>query len=271
MNRVIQGDCRDVMRSLIAEGVRVQCVVTSPPYWGGLRDYGVDGQLGIEREPSQYVENLCDVSRYVSALMADDGCLWLNVGDVYAASGKGGGGSRGGRASWETVRERKGFRMPPPGYKMKDLTLVPFQLADRLRRDGWYLRSTIIWRKPSAVEPTRLDRPSSSHEYVFLLAKREHYAVRNPSAKWWNSTVWDIRTDSDASHPAAMPSELAERCILAGSRPGDIVFDPFMGSGTVASVAQRLGRRWLGSELNGEYVKLIEARTKGTLGLELHA
>lgn len=267
MSRLLIGDCRESMRALIAEGVKVQMCVTSPPYWGGLRDYGSEGQLGLERDPFEYVATMVDVFDLVGALIRDDGTLWLNIGDVFAASGKGGGGNRGGRKSWETVRERKGFRMPPAGYKMKDLTLVPFALADGLRKAGWYLRQSIIWRKPAASEPMRLDRPACSHEYLFLLARSEHYFARNPGQKWWGHSVWDIRTDSDGSHPAQMPSELAERCILAGSRPGDIVFDPFFGSGTTGEVAQRMGREWIGCELNPEYGQLAERRTSGTIGM----
>lgn len=269
-NHCYQGDCRDVMRTLIAAGVRVQCIVTSPPYWGGLRDYGHEAQLGMERDPADYVRVLVETFGLARCLLNDDGTFWLNVGDVYAASGKGGGGNRGDRAAWSTVRERKGFRMPPAGYKMKDLTLVAFALADALRRDGWYLRQTVIWKKPAAVEPMRLDRPASSHEYLFLLSKSEMYRAKNPGHKWWGHSVWEIGSDSDGSHPAAMPSELPSRCILASTEPGDIVFDPFMGSGTVASVAQRLGRRWLGAELNPDYIALQVERTRQP-GLVLEA
>lgn len=261
MNKVFFGDCRDTMRDLIAQGVKARMCVTSPPYWGGLRDYGRPGQLGLERNPAEYVETLVQVFGLVRDILTPDGTLWLNVGDVFAASGKGGGGKLADRSSWATVKERKGFRMPPPGYKMKDLTLVPFALADALRRDGWYLRQTIIWRKPAAVEPMRLDRPASSHEYLYLLARAEHYYARNPGAKWWGHSVWDIGSDSDGSHPAAMPTELAQRCILCGSEPGDLILDPFMGSGTSGRAAETLGRRWIGCELNQDYEPLQKERT----------
>jgi site-specific DNA-methyltransferase (cytosine-N4-specific) len=262
MNRTIFGDCRDVMRDLAKQGVRARMCVTSPPYWGGLRDYGRAGQLGLERDPADYVATLVQVFALLRELLTDDGTLWLNVGDVFAASGKGGGGNAGDRASWATVRERKGFRMPPAGYKMKDLTLVAFALADALRRDGWYMRQTIIWRKPAAVEPMRLDRPATSHEYLYLLAKAEHYYARAPEgAKWWGHSVWDVASDSDGQHPAAMPTELAQRCILCGSEPGDLVLDPFMGSGTSARAAASLGRNWIGCELNDDYAVMQAAAT----------
>jgi DNA modification methylase len=261
MNRVFFGDCRDIMRDLIAHGVKARMCVTSPPYWGGLRDYGRDGQLGLERDPAEYVATMVAVFALVRELLTDDGTLWLNVGDVFAASGKGGGGNRGDRKSWDTVRERKGFRMPPAGYKMKDLTLVPFALADALRRDGWYLRQTIIWRKPAAVEPMRFDRPATSHEYLYLLARAEHYYTRNPCAKWWGHSVWDVSSDSDGQHPAAMPTELAQRCILCGSEKGDLVLDPFFGSGTSGRAATSLGRSWIGCELNDDYSTMQHDRT----------
>jgi site-specific DNA-methyltransferase (cytosine-N4-specific) len=252
---LIRADARQIP---LVDGC-VQCVVTSPPYWGGLRDYGHSRQVGLERDPADYVAVLVSVFREVRRVLAVDGVAWLNVGDVYAASGKGGGGNHGGRACWDTVRERKGFRMPPAGFKMKDLTLVPFALADALRRDGWYLRSTVIWRKPSAVEPKRLDRPAVSHEYLFLLSQQERYAVQPVAEKWWGHTVWDIRADADGTHPAAMPSELARRCIVVGAAPGQLVFDPFIGGGTVGEVAERHDRRWVGTDLS--YQQLSSERT----------
>lgn len=255
---LIQADARSIP---LRDGC-VQCVVTSPPYWGGLRDYGHVLQIGLEREPGIYRNELVNyVFHEVYRVLKDDGVVWLNLGDVYAASGKGGGGNRGDRACWSTVKERKGFRMPPHGYKMKDLTLVPFQVATALRDQGWYLRSTIIWRKTSAHEPMRIDRPAVSHEYIFLLAKSEHYFAVDPREAWWGHTVWDIQTDAAAFHPAAMPKELARRCIVASSRHGDLVFDPFSGSGTVLAVAQRLGRRAVGTDLNPAYHELAKART----------
>jgi site-specific DNA-methyltransferase (adenine-specific) len=241
----------------------VQCCVTSPPYWGGLRDYGHAAQLGLERDPADYVASLVSVFREVHRVLRDDGSLWLNVGDVFAASGKGGGGNRGGRACWDTVRERKGFRMPPAGFKMKDLTLVAFAVADALRRDGWYLRSAVVWRKPSAVEPMRIDRPAVSHEYVFLLAKSERYQMDDPHESWWGHSVWDIRSDSDGTHPAPMPAELARRCVVSSTRVGDIVLDPFAGSGTVGVVAAKLNRRFIGTELNPAYLALAQRRMSG--------
>jgi site-specific DNA-methyltransferase (cytosine-N4-specific) len=238
----------------------VDCVVTSPPYWGGVRDYGHPLQIGLEREPGTYRNELVDyVFLEIWRVLKPTGTVWLNLGDTYAASGKGGGGNRGDRACWQSVVGRKGFRMPPKGYKQKDLTLVPFQVATALRSAGWYLRSVIVWKKPAAVEPMRLDRPAVSHEYVFLLSKSEQYAASNPGEKWWGHSVWEIASDGDASHPAAMPRELARRCIVAGSPAGGLVLDPFMGSGTVGEVAEANNRRWIGTDLS--YHDLSSERT----------
>ena len=260
INQTHVGDCRALLAQMAAEGVQVQTCVTSPPYWGGLRDYGMAGQLGLERDPADYVTAVVEVMRGVRNVLADDGTLWLNVADAYAASGKGGGGNAGDRIAWESVRERKGFRMPPAGYKQKDLVLASFAVAEALRADGWYLRSTIIWRKPSAVEPTRADRPAVSHEYVFLLSKDRHYRAHPPGAAWWGHTVWDITQDRDGIHPAAFPHQLAARCIEVGSRPGDTVLDPFMGSGTTAQAATDMARNFIGCELNPKYIELHELR-----------
>jgi DNA modification methylase len=243
--RILEGDCTKVMRELAENSVH--CCVTSPPYWGGLRDYGHAAQLGLERDPAAYVTALVEVFRDVRRVLRGDGCLWLNVGDVYAASGKGGGGSAGERDCWSTVRERKGFRMPPAGYKMKDLTLVAFQVADALRRDGWYLRSTVIWRKHAATEPMRLDRPAVSHEYLFLLAPSEQYQCRGVGEPWWGHSVWD-------------PSELARRCIVTGCPEGGTVLDPFGGAGTTGLVADQLQRNAVLVELNPDYIAIARRR-----------
>lgn len=252
------GDCRDALKMLPDESVH--CIVTSPPYWGGVRDYGMPGQIGLERQPEEYIAVLVAVFEEARRVLRADGSLWLNVGDVYAASGKGGGGNQGDRHAWATVKERKGFRMPPEGYKMKDLTLVALQLGDALRRAGWYMRSTIIWRKPAAVEPMRLDRPAVSHEYIYLLTKSEHSTVRNPGEAWWGHTVWDFPPENDAEHPAAFPPELPRRCILAGSSEGDTILDPFGGHLTTGVVADRLKRNAIVIELNPAFADKGEYR-----------
>ena len=301
MNRVIFGDCRDTMRNLAAQGVRVQCCVTSPPYFG-LRDYGHPGQIGLEQTPEQYITAMVEVFRCVRDLLADDGTLWLNIGDSYAAnrayqvpSTKGGpkhsdSQSAGGKGS--TV---------PDGMKPKDLIGIPWMLAFALRADGWYLRQDIIWHKPNPMPESVRDRCTKAHEYLFLLAKSERYyfdhaAIQepetmkpqnrltprkaNPDAKVHGMpayrqqeggtgggmrnrrSVWSVNTAPyGGAHFATFPPALIEPCILAGSRTGDVVLDPFMGSGTTAQVAQALGRQWIGCELNPEYAPLQQART----------
>lgn len=247
----------------------VQCVVTSPPYFGSVRVYqgaqtipGWGCVLGEERNPSEYAVHLVEVFREVRRVLRRDGTVWLNIGDVYAASGKGGGGIRGARATnWSAVvTERKGFRMPPAGYKQKDITSIPFTVVDALRADGWYHRATIIWSKPCAVEPKRLDRPSLSHEYLFMLSRSEQYAARDPGEAWWQRSVWDISPVGSAEHPAMFPDELPRRCIVSSSKPGDVVLDPFNGSGTTGRVAIRHGRSYVGLDISREY--LAEQATK---------
>ncbi len=251
--------CGDARTLPLRDGC-VDCVVTSPPYFGGVRDYGHEAQIGLEREPCDYVAALVGVCREVRRVLRPDGVMWMNIGDVYAASGNGGGGVRGARTtSWASIRDRKGFRMPPDGFKFKDITLAPFLVADALRRDGWYLRSTIVWSKPVAIEPPRLDRPSTSHEYLFLATKAEHSSVRNPGEAWWHSTVWLITPDSSSEHQATMPREIVRRCIVSSCAVGGLVLDPFFGSGTVGAVAERLDRRWVGLDLT--YHGLSRQRT----------
>ena len=209
------------------------------------------------------------VFREVRRVLHDDGSLWLNLGDVYAASGKGGGGIRGNRTkSWESIRDRKGFRMPPSGFKHKDITLTPFRVAEALRADGWFLRQTIIWSKPVAIEPPRLDRPSSSHEYLFLLTKGKASRVRDPQESWWCETVWSIAPDASAFHQATMPQELVRRCVVASTQTGDLILDPFLGSGTVGIVSERLNRRWVGTDLSYQDLSKDLTAQRG-LGLEL--
>jgi site-specific DNA-methyltransferase (cytosine-N4-specific) len=261
--RLIEGNCLEMLPRL---PVQFQCCVTSPPYWGGLRDYGHPAQLGIELDPAHYVARLVRVFKEVRRVLLEDGALWLNLGDVYAAGGRGGGGCQADRGSWDTIRDRKGFRSPPAGYKSKDLTLIPFQVADALRRDGWYLRQTMVWEKPSATEPERLDRPSVAHEYLFLLAKSETYATRNPGETWWGRSVWNISPDRNTDHPATMPCELVRRCVVSSSRPGDLILDPFAGSGTTGRVAIATGRRAVLIELNQAYIEYARGRIDEAMG-----
>jgi DNA modification methylase len=283
MNKVFFGDCRDNLRQMAAAGVTVQMCVTSPPYFG-LRDYGHEGQLGLEQTPGDYVAAMVEVFRAVRDVLADDGTLWLNIGDSYAGSM---GGSFKSDEAWQAfidrakekdylpgVRARTPYqrtRMQVEGCKPKDLIGIPWMLAFALRSDGWYLRQEVIWDKPNAIPEPVKDRPTRSHETLFLLSKRrayyyDHEAIKEPSehntsGKRNRRSVWTIpKQNFKGAHFAVFPPALVEPCILAGSRPGDIVLDPFMGSGTTAAVAVQHGRQYIGCELNQEYAPLQAER-----------
>ena len=186
---VLQGDCLDVLKTLPAESVN--CCVTSPPYWG-LRDYGVDGQIGLEETPEAYVSRLVEVFREVRRVLKDDGTLWLNLGDSYAGSGTSGHqrldvlGERLGCGGGHKHSSQDCGRAPtPPGLKQKDLVGIPWMVAFALRADGWYLRQDIIWHKPNPMPESVRDRCTKAHEYIFLLSKSPRYyydkdAIREP-------------------------------------------------------------------------------------------
>jgi len=275
MNCIHFGDCRDIMRQWAAEGVKVQTCVTSPPYFG-LRDYGHERQIGLEQTPETYIAAMVEVFRCVRDVLADDGTLWVNIGDSYAR--------QGGKVS-EQSRHWDGREHDPgamhatrhvdnmPGYKPKDLIGIPWMLAFALRADGWYLRQDIIWHKPNPMPESVRDRCTKAHEYIFLLSKSERYyfdseaiaekAVGSGETRNRRS-VWTVTTKPyKGAHFATFPPDLIEPCILAGARKGDIVIDPFMGSGTTAQVAVQHGRQYLGCELNKEYEELQKNRLKG--------
>lgn len=262
----------------------VQCVVTSPPYWG-LRDYGVPGQLGLERTPEEYVEKMVAVFREVRRVLRKDGTVWLNLGDSYAHSSSGSDVRNVGGFQGEQIRANPKMadayqtrkKDLPDGLKPKDLVGIPWRVAFALQADGWWLRSDIVWAKPNPMPESIRDRPTRAHEYIFLLTKSERYyydqdAIREPladpealariAAQGANArTVWTIPTEPyPEAHFATFPTELARRCILAGTKEGDLVLDPFAGSGTTLLVADTLGRLSVGLELNPEYVALAEKR-----------
>lgn len=292
---IFVADCRTTLRSLQAESV--QTCVTSPPYYG-LRDYGVDGQIGQEQTPEAFVAELVDVFREVRRVLRDDGTLWVNLGDSYANDGKWGGSSGGKHAKALHGKEGPGRGKRNTGLKSKDLMGIPWMVAFALRADGWYLRSDIIWHKPNQMPESVLDRPTKAHEYLFLLTKAEKYhydnaAIREPAvgksahdltgpgyhapgqtknkgnrgsdvdATRNRRSVWSVNTQPFAgAHFATFPPALIEPCILAGSRPGDIVLDPFSGSGTTGVVALQQGRSYIGCEINPEYAQLQESRLR---------
>ncbi len=303
MNFIEFGDCREIMRDWKKEGTTAQMCVTSPPYFG-LRDYGHEGQIGLEQTPEEYIAAMVEVFRCVRDVLADDGTVWLNIGDSYFPHN----GSRGNKTpAGDTLRGRNNEYQPAPklkaeGIKGKDLIGIPWMLAFALRADGWYLRQDIIWHKPNPMPESVRDRCTKAHEYIFLLSKSERYyfdseAIKEPAKvssegirfggkKYGDSddpkhatksgkvskeydkankrSVWTVATRPyKGAHFATFPPALIEPCILASSRPKDVVLDPFMGSGTTAQVALQHGRRFLGCELNEDYAALQEARIHG--------
>jgi site-specific DNA-methyltransferase (adenine-specific)/site-specific DNA-methyltransferase (cytosine-N4-specific) len=262
-SRIILGDVRDVLPEL--EDARFRCCITSPPYWG-LRDYGVENQIGAEEHLDEYIASLTDVFRKVRRVLADDGTLWLNIGDSYTS----------GNRKWRAVDKKNParamhYRPPTPqGLKSKDLIGIPWRVALALQEDGWYLRSDIIWHKPNCQPESVKDRPTSAHEYVFLFSKSERYfydyrAVKepgkNPGTLRNRRTVWSIPTEPfPGAHFATFPPGLVEPCIMAGSERGDEVLDPFFGSGTVGLVCMQHQRDFTGIEIKPEYVEIAEKR-----------
>ncbi|ACR28686.1 DNA-methyltransferase [Burkholderia glumae] len=351
LDRSHLGDCRDLMRTMIADGVRVQTIVTSPPYWG-LRSYLPDGhpdkarEIGQEPTLREFIDTLVEVFSLARQLLADDGTAWINMGDSYAANRSYQVAStlmNGDATNQAQAAGGRGMKVPD-GLKPKDLVGQPWRLAFALQDAGWYLRQDIIWAKPNPMPESVRDRCTKAHEYLFLLSKSERYyfdhqAMREPRTQDEDSSVfrggcyvggaddnavlgkrrvpgnkshkgttasandekhrtkaglvdyaqrerdadpgdlgtrnrrsvWTIATQPyAAAHFATFPEALVEPCVLAGSRPGDVVFDPFFGSGTVGQVAQRLGRRFLGCELNPDYEPLQRDRLRQP-GLMLEA
>ncbi len=316
LDRIIQGDVIDRLKDIPSESI--QTVVTSPPYWA-LRDYGIPGQIGLEPTPEAFVEKMVGVFWEVRRVLRKDGTLWLNLGDTYNS------GPSGSRDPERWPKQERNDHSPSraatSNLKPKDMCGIPWRVAFALQADGWYLRSDIIWEKPNPMPESVTDRPTKSHEYMFLMTKSESYyydaeAIKERSlcgeitvpAGWKTGegshaslvgrhkrpsvkkggfngktsaadapdgreafravtdmrnkrTVWKISTQAfPDAHFATFPEKLIEPCILAGSRRGDIVLDPFMGAGTTALVAARFDRRFLGVELNPAYIKIAEKR-----------
>ena len=260
---LICGDTEAVLSQL--PGCIFQTCVTSPPYWS-LRDYGIPGQIGLETDVAAYVDHLVKVFAQVRRCLRDDGTLWLNIGDSYTSGGR----------TWRATDKKNPVRAmsvrppTPEGLKPKDLIGVPWLLAFALQKDGWYLRNDIIWNKPNCQPESVKDRPTRSHEYLFLFSKSEHYhydheAVRGPNGRNVRS-VWDIHTRPYAeAHFATFPPALVEPCLKLGSKSGDLVLDPFIGSGTTGLVALQQERRFVGIELNPSYLQIAEDRLNGDL------
>ena len=267
VNHIFLGDSREVLK-MFPEAI-VNTTVTSPPYYN-LRDYGTENQIGLEYSIEEYIEQLCLVFDEVYRVTKDDGTFWLNIGDCYARGGQINSDGRRGFSGAKGLgyREKK-----VDGLTDKDLIGVPWRLAFELQKRGWILRSDIIWAKTNPMPESCTDRPTMSHEYIFLFAKNKKYYYDHESImertvgieypKRNKRDVWNVKVASyPEAHCATFPMELISPCIKAGSPEGGLVLDPFMGSGTVAHTAKRLSRKYTGCELNPDYHKIINNRLK---------
>lgn len=302
---VINQDAILGLKTLTAESVN--CCITSPPYYG-LRDYGVDGQIGLEKTPDDYVRRMVEVFQEVKRVLRKDGTVWLNIGDSYAANRS----YQVAPTKWKGLDFGKSNASKvPDGLKSKDLIGIPWMLAFALRADGWYLRSDVIWSKPNVMPESVRDRPTRAHEYVFLLSKAEKYyydheAIKEPAVSTHPSgngfkrdarlsylnqdgtargndeqwvdiggkrnrrTIWTIPTKPfKGAHFAVMPEDLVNPCVLAGCPIDGTVLDPFAGSGTVGVVALKHGRKFIGVELNPEYALMAGGRISASLVAEV--
>lgn len=292
-HRLLSGNALDQLKRIRARSI--QTCVTSPPYWG-LRDYGHPDQLGAERYFEEFISKLVAICDQVHRVLRHDGTLWVNLGDTHITSGGKvgncpGGGSQGEK--WHGLRQQPGRLRQSLGAKQ--LAGIPWRFAIAMQERGWILRSDVIWHKTNPFPESVTDRPTRSHEYLFLFAKQPRYffdceAILEPAVSptrkrsgpngLWQyerkllripgnagtprpgfrqaRTVWSIPVGRlKEGHFAAFPPALAERCILASTRRGQAVLDPFAGSGTTLRVAQRLGRRSVGIELSPSYCELI--------------
>ena len=289
---ILFGDCRETLPAFIDEA---RMCVTSPPYYG-LRDYGgEDKQIGMEETPEEYIQQLVEVFRLVRDNLTDDGTLWVNIGDSYYNYRSDGNYPKQTvsktRQDLPTKTPVRGNKLE--GLKSKDLIGIPWMLAFALRADGWYLRQDIIWHKPNPMPESVKDRCTKAHEYIFLLSKSRKYyydneAIKEPVKQDWGTrdrskgkyhnegtglqphsgleksyttknkrSVWTVTNKPyKGAHFAVFPPDLIEPCILAGSSEGDVVLDPFMGSGTTAMVARKHNRNYIGCELNNDYASL---------------
>jgi len=263
VSQIIHGDALSVLAGCPSN--RFAACVTSPPYWG-LRDYGYEGQIGAEAQLDTYLEHLTSIFSAVKRVLRHDGTLWLNIGDAYTS----------GNRTWRDIDKKNParamqFRPPTPqGLKPKDLVGLPWRIAFALQSSGWYLRADIIWNKPNCQPESVKDRPTRSHEYLFLFSKSEKYyydaeSIKEPAVNGGGTknrrTVWNINTDGfPGAHFAVFPRKLVEPCILASTRTGETVLDPFFGSGTVGEVCLRQKRQFVGIELNPDYIKIAQDR-----------
>lgn len=261
---VLVGDCQSILPTL--EASSIQTCITSPPYWG-LRDYDHEAQIGSEDAPTTYVENLVRIFGEVKRVLKDNGTLWLNIGDGYARNG--GVGKHGPNAivgNTKKMIQKRNCKVPDVwGLKDRDLMGIPWRVAFAMQEDGWILRSRITWIKKNPMPESVKNRPTSATEEIFLFAKSPDYyynqnGVREESGANLRN-YWIINQEPGKyGHPAAFPRDLARRCLLLGSAPGDTVLDPFGGSGTTGVVANELHRKAIVIELNPDYADIAKHR-----------
>lgn len=304
LNLIYNTDCLAGLKKLPDECI--DCCVTSPPYFH-MRDYGMDGQIGLEETPELYIARLVEIFREVRRVLKKEGTLWLNLGDCYNGSGKAGKNPeyKKKHTSFGTtsVPDTLGIPVKIAGMKPKDLIGIPWMAAFALRADGWYLRSDIIWHKVSPMPESVRDRCTKSYEHIFLLSKspKYHYDYKAISEKsiWAEKDkrftngptqsermigsqyqckrsgvfckdglrnkrdVWSVKPACfKGAHFATFPPALITDCIKAGCPAGGVVLDPFMGAGTIAVVARKLERDYIGFELNPDYVELANNRIR---------
>ena len=294
---ILFGDCRDTLKEF---DEKARMCVTSPPYYGLRDYGGEDSQIGQEQSPEEFIDELVKVFREVRNVLTDDGTCWVNLGDSYYNYRPGSQAyvkqtvSKTNQDLPESSPKR-GTKLE--GLKEKDLIGIPWMFAFAMRADGWHLRQDIIWHKPNPMPESVRDRCTKAHEYIFLFSKQKKYFYDNEAikedAKDWGTrdrskgkytsnndygqtphsgltksyakknkrSVWSVtKKPYKGAHFATYPPDLIEPCILAGSEKGDIVLDPFMGSGTTAAVAKSLGRDYIGCELHEDYGDLIRKR-----------
>ena len=294
---ILFGDCRETLKEF---DEKARTCITSPPYYGLRDYGGEEYQIGQEQTPEEFIEQLVSVFREVKNVLTDDGTLWVNLGDSYYNYRPGKGQTYPKQSVSKTNQDlpessaKRGTKLE--GLKEKDLIGIPWMFAFAMRADGWYLRQDIIWHKPNPMPESVRDRCTKAHEYIFLFSKNKKYfydneAIKEPAKDWGTRdrtngkyhnegtglqphsgltksyekrnkrSVWSVtKKPYKGAHFATYPAELIEPCILAGSEQGDIVLDPFMGSGTTAAVAKSLGRNYIGCELHEEYGDLIQKR-----------
>ena len=296
---ILFGDCRETLKEF---DEKARMCVTSPPYYGLRDYGGEENQIGQEQTPDEFIDQLVNVFKEVRNVLTDDGTCWVNLGDSYYnyRPGKGQGLVKqtvsNTKQDLPDVCPRRGNRIE--GLKEKDLIGIPWLFAFAMRNDGWYLRQDIIWHKPNPMPESVRDRCTKAHEYIFLFSKNKKYyydneAIKEPAKDWGTRdrtkgkyhnegtglqphsgltksyptknkrSVWSVTNKPyREAHFATYPPDLIEPCILAGSEVGDIILDPFMGSGTTAAVAKALGRDYIGCELHEDYGNLIQKRVE---------